>query len=379
MKREERVAIVRILTDLIKADAIIDSGEMKKYAELKVKYNISKEDEIQSSKISLEDALTIISESSSKFKSGLYTDCAHMTVSDGFCAGSEALLMIAIRRIIAPNANEYAEFISIPQPTFSISAYSVLYIESEYDKVVNEAIANNYRSIYRETQMAGFNFVYIPTIVAHYKHADNALVKQITSFLAPSFSDEGVCKVIEGICSTTTSSFCKDILCNKLGITAFRDTVPSLLIKIGHSEVSDEVYANYLKIEVDENILVAIQKLVDEFCSMLSTDTISISTMEEKNNQFLYHGFYKQLLDIFLLRKSIRSKVFINPYLEDIYFPDIDQKLNKLHRREKALYLLLLIQTDEGGINFNLPKSSKQLSLYNKRLSEIQRKDPAGM
>ena len=28
MKREEKVAIVRILTDLIKADAIIDAGEM---------------------------------------------------------------------------------------------------------------------------------------------------------------------------------------------------------------------------------------------------------------------------------------------------------------------------------------------------------------
>lgn len=41
MKRDEKVAIVRILSDLIKADSIIDSGEMEKYSELKNKYNMA--------------------------------------------------------------------------------------------------------------------------------------------------------------------------------------------------------------------------------------------------------------------------------------------------------------------------------------------------
>ena len=62
MKREEKVAIVRILTDLIKADAIIDAGEMNQYAKLKNKYNISKEEEIESIKVTLAEALKIISE-----------------------------------------------------------------------------------------------------------------------------------------------------------------------------------------------------------------------------------------------------------------------------------------------------------------------------
>ena len=70
---------------------------------------------------------------------------------------------------------------------------------------------------------------------------------------------------------------------------------------------------------------------------MISTDIITISKAEEKKNQFLYHGFYKQLLDIFMMRKNVRSRVFINPYNEEITFPDIDSKLEKVHRREKAL------------------------------------------
>lgn len=374
MKREEKVAIVRILTDLIKSDAIIDAGEMKKYAELKDKYNISKEEEILSRKVTLAEALVVLAHSDSDLKRNLYADSVDVTVSDGFCARSEVLLMIALRVILQSRLSECSQLISILKPTFNIESFSVLYIESQYNEKVNSAIINNYRFIYREAQIAGFNFVYIPTIVHHYKDADIELMKQIISFLAPSFSEDGVMNVIEGLRSMTTSSFCKDMLCNKLGINLLRETDPSILIKIGHSYVNDDIYANYLKIEVDENILTTILQMVDEFSSMFSSDTVSISTAEEKSHQFLYHGFYKQLLDIFLVRKSIRSKVYINPYKEEIYFPDIDGKLDKLHRREKALYVLLLFETKEGGINFNLPKSAKQLASYNKKLSLIQKK-----
>ena len=171
-----------------------------------------------------------------------------------------------------------------------------------------------------------------------------------------------------------TCSFCKDILCNKLGVTELRDTSPALLIKIGHSYISDSVYSNYLKIEIDDNLILTLQDLIDEFLSMIRADEITIRTEEEKCDQFLYHGFYKQLLDIFLVRKNIRSRLFIQPYTEEITLPDIDEKLAKLHRREKALYVLLLIMSREGGVNFNQPKIAKQLESYNKKMERLQHK-----
>ena len=172
----------------------------------------------------------------------------------------------------------------------------------------------------------------------------------------------------------TTRSFCKDILCNKLGVSALRDTVPALLIKIGHSYVGETIYANYLKLEVDKDLVSELQRRLDEFLSMLSSDFISVKTSEEKQKQFLYHGFYKQLLDIFLIRKSIRSRVLIQPYTEEIIFPDIDQKLDKLHRREKALYVLLLMVSKDGGINFNQPKTTRQFDSFNRKMQLIQEK-----
>lgn len=374
MKREEKVAIIRILSDLIKADTIIDAREMEKYTELKNKYNISKSEEKLATKTTLAEAFLVISEADNDLKNSFYADCLSMTVSDGFCARSEALLMIALKMFFDSDMSECIKLISILKPAFSIASSSILYIESQYNEDVNNAIINSYRNICKETQIAGFNFIYIPNIAQHYKTADIELIKQLTSFLAPSLSDDGISSVIESLRSVTTSSFCKDLLCNKLGITILRDIDPSLLIKIGESYVYEDIYANYIKLEVNEDILNTLQKVIDDFTSMINADCISVSTAEEKSHQFLYHGFYKQLLDIFLIRKNVRSKLYINPYREEIYFPDIDNKLVKLHRREKALYVLLIIETKEGGVNFNLPKSAKQLASYNMKLVELQKK-----
>ena len=46
MKQTERASIFRIVSDLIKADAIIDTREMEKLDSIREKYAIKKEDEI---------------------------------------------------------------------------------------------------------------------------------------------------------------------------------------------------------------------------------------------------------------------------------------------------------------------------------------------
>lgn len=171
----------------------------------------------------------------------------------------------------------------------------------------------------------------------------------------------------------TTGVFCKDLLCNKCGITDLRNTFPSLLIKIGNSFVGEDAYANYLKIEIDEDILKTVQSFIDYFCEMLSSDVYVVNTSEERDRQFHFHGFYKQLLDIFLIRKNIRSHIIIAPYKEEIIFPDVDAKATGLHRRERALYALLLCLGAEG-LNFNLPKTNDALAKYNKRVSKIQQR-----
>lgn len=371
MRAEERIAICRILTDLIKADLVIDSNEMQEYVKLCESYNIRREEEIKASSITLSEAVSLLKQSDRGLQRDLIGDFCDLSMSDGFCARPEALLLIGLSRCLEDPYSS-AQILSIPQPVFNVAFGSVLYIESSTNEGLNQVINDNFRTLFKECQVVGFNFIYVPKVIEHYRSTDRKLTSRIVRFLSPALSDEGVENVINGLLSINTQNFCKDILCNKLGIKELRDTEPALLIKIGRSYVNDNLYANYLKINVDENIVKQMLKLLDTFSGMLSSDNINVSKVEEKKNQFLYHGFYKQLLDIYLIRRNVRSTVNVHPYKEEILMPDIDMKLTKLHRREKALYLLLLIVSKEGGINFNLPQNAKQAQIYEKRMRLFQ-------
>ncbi|MBD5358023.1 MAG: hypothetical protein HDR88_13620 [Bacteroides sp.] len=374
MKRIERVSIARVFSDLIKADRIVDTGEMEYWEKICTKYAISKEMEVEAQHITFADALKTISQSQeTDLKTDFLSDCQSMTISDGFCTHSEALILIALIFMLDDKFQYSVEPISIPRANFNIDMATALYIENDYDVTTNNAIKKGYRTIFKELQLARFHFIYLPKIIEHYRDTDPKLFHRILSFLAPSMSAEGIDHTYNSLLKMTTGTFCKDLLCNRLGITDLRTTVPSLLIKIGNSFVGETAYANYIRIEVDEAIITTVQSFIDRFCEMLNSDVFVVNTSEERDNQFHFHGFYKQLLDIFLVRRNIRSAIYINPYKEEIYFPDIDSKAKGLHRRERALYALLLCQ-GRDGINFTSPRSAEALERYNRRLKKFQKR-----
>lgn len=374
MLKQEKIAVARIFADLIKADRIVDTGEMGCWRNICDKYSIDRDARIEARSMSFADALNVVCRSGIQgFKENLLGDCRHMTVSDGFCTHSEALLITALSTMLESELSFGGEVISIPRANFNIDIATALYIENGYDPETNEAIIANYRSIFKEFQLAGFHFVYIPKIIEHYRNTDPVLFKDILSFLAPAMSDAGIDNAYKSLKGMSTGVFCKDLLCNKCGITELRNTLPSILIKIGNNYVGEVQYANYLKINLDDDIVTTVHAFVDRFSGMRRSDIYVVNASEERDNQFHFHGFYKQLLDIFLVRRNIRSAIHINPYKEEIIFPDIDTKATGLHRRERALYALLLCQGGEG-INFSMPESAETLKRYNRRMRRIQQR-----
>ncbi len=374
MTKQEKTAIARIFADLIKADRIVDTGEMEYWRNICDKYEIDRDIRIAASDISFADAVKTICTSSDRgLGEDLLGDCRGMTVSDGFCAHSEALLMIALTTMFSSKRNFTGDVYSLPRASFDIDIATAIYVENEYDPETNDAIRSSYRSIFKEFQLAGLHFVYIPKIIEHYSSTDPKLFRDILTFLAPSLGDTGIDKAYNALLGMNTGSYCKDLLCNKCGFTELRNTTPSILIKIGNSFVGEARYANYLKIEADRDILAIVQKFVDEFTDMLSSDVFVVNTSEERDNQFHFHGFYKQLLDIFLVRRNIRSSILIDPYKEEILFPDIDEKASGMHRREKALYALMLCQ-GSAGVNFNRPRTASELKDFERRMKKFQKR-----
>ena len=369
MTKQEKTAIARIFADLIKADRIVDTGEMDYWRNVCSKYELDRDIRIAASDMTFADSVNTIRESG--LGTDLLGDCRAMTVSDGFCAHSEALLMIALTAMFTPGSGFNAEVYSLPRASFDIDIATAIYVENDYDPETNDAIRSRYRSIFKEFQLTGFHFVYIPKIIEHYSGTEPSLFRDILAFLAPSLSEEGIDKAYDALMRMTTGTYCKDLLCNKCGFTQLRNTPPSILIKIGNSFVGEDRYANYLKIEVDDDILLTVQRFIDKFSEMLCSDVFVVNTSEERGDQFHFHGFYKQLLDIFLVRRNIRSSIVIDTAKEEILFPDIDARASGMHRREKALYALLLCQ-GSAGVNFNRPRSGAELKRYEVRMKRFQ-------
>lgn len=374
MLRKDKTAIVRIFYDLIKADSVIDEKELIYFSSMKKKYAIETEDEIAAQSMTFEEAITIIANTKYDLKKELFSDCKSMTISDGFCDRTEALLLIALYFVWNDKNEDKAQVISIQKKLMDIDPSQVIYIESEFDKNINQELIERYRHIICEFSVTGFHLIYIPEVIEHYKNTSDELFQQLVHFISPERNLIGLENLIKHIRNLSSTEFTKDVLCNKLKLERLRDVSPSFLIKIGDTSVNNSLTANYLQIIIDRNVTDVVINFVDVFSSFLSNNQISLNDKEDSNGQFIYQGFYKQLLDIYLLKHNIQSRLIIDFVHTQISLPDINRNLMNLHRKEKALYVLILLETPHGGICFNYPSSKVKLTSYDLKIKEIKKK-----
>jgi len=374
MKQVERISIMRIFADLILADSIIDNREIDAYVDFKKKYAITKEDEILASELTLAEAIRILRESDIGLQKDLLGDFNEIVLSDGFCDKKEALIILSLLYCFDDITRDYASVVSVKVSEINLEDSQVLYVESKYDNDINKAIAKNYRQISQELRIAMFDFVYIPFVAKHFAALQKGQLIKMIQFVSPKFSDEFIADMIDKLLNTTTIAFCKEQLCNKLGIRSLYATDPAFMIKIGDSQINGFRMANYLKIDVVGDIVTMVRSFVDRYIELLSSDSIIISNPKKSNGRFVYSGFYKQVFDIYMLQKEIRSSILIDTIKESIILPELNETLGSLHRKEKAMYLLFLIEMNNGGINFSLPQTPSQLDKYKKRMALLQAK-----
>ena len=375
MTKEERISIVRVFVDLIKADAIIDEGEMLSFADIKKKYNISHDDEASAEQITFADAVSILTRLDERVRNQIFSDYKSLSVSDGFCARQEALLIMALYCCLQWERSSFSEMLSFPAKEKIVADNQLLYIESQNDMGVNEQIESQYRTLIKELNINSIDLVYIPRIVRHYVETSPELLKKVFMFLMPSLSEMRVESVIEKVLSVDTAVFVKDILCDKYGLKQLRQVPPSFLLKVGNDFVGGIEYSNFIRIEIaDCDVLKLVRELMDYLSELQSSDVTVINLNNDTGGKFLYRGFFKQLIDLYTQKRSLLSRIAINPFKETIRFVDVDVVMKGLHRKEKALYTLFLLESANGGINFTAPQSASELEIYSKRMAILQDK-----
>lgn len=372
MKQAERASFVRVISDVIKADGIIDTREIDAFDEVKEKYKIKKEDELLAETFTLSKALSVLSSLDSSTKHSLMNEVNYVAMSDNFCAKEEALLLMGVRLMLTLSKVADVSVLSIESSVLSFDDAQILYLESEYDEKVNDEMCRLYREISSEARISGFELVYLPEMSRHYNSIADADFLRIAKFLYPKVSDERIGIVIEQMQSLSTASFCVEQLANKLSLKELKDIPPTFLIKIGGSRVNDKYFSNFLLVGIDDSPLATIRKFMDLYAELYRN--LRLNYIQEEAGRFIFTGYYKHIFDVLMLRKGVKSSVVVDPVRERIFFPEADAKLEKTHRREKALYALFLMESVGGGISFKLPETLRQKEKYEKRMRALKLK-----
>ena len=261
MKQIERASIVRIVSDLIKADGIIDTREIEFLDVLREKYAITKEDEAFAESCTFAKALETISYFNEETRHLLMNDFNQVAMSDNYCAKEEALLLTSLRLLLTLKASNEISVFSVDSSIITFESSQILYLESEYNNTVNEQMRLSYREICSEVRLAGFELVYLPKVSEHYCSIIEADLLRIAEFLYPKVSTERLHVIIKQMQNLSTESFCNNQLATKLSIKELRTINPSFLIKIGESTVSDKRMSNFLLVEIEDNPLYSIRKI----------------------------------------------------------------------------------------------------------------------
>ena len=326
MTKEQRTAIARIISDMIKADNIIEEDEIRDMKKLMSKYSITHQDMNDARKIRFSDAVKTLSDRheglTADKRKALFDRIYDIALSDNICVPREALLLVALQYCLIENDRKTADGKDLPKPYLiscptgesSFNDQYMVYLESSFDEVRNVELKQHFRLLVTITRLCGFNFIYIPKMVEEFRGMNEQYVKDVISYMAPNLEESFIQQVYDRLCEMTTVDFFKNVLYERLNVRALHDTPPSLLINIGTSIVpycnaggSVQYYTEFLCIPISSSILTLVDDILGFYQSKVSIRQ-SI-TINDSKGQFKYFGFYKALFDFLVAPPPIEPNL----------------------------------------------------------------------
>jgi len=371
LDNSQKIALARVLSDLIEADFIVDEGEMAYLKEeiMNGGPRITKYVLENARRKTFADAINTLRAMRKDTRKEIIDCLCNASLSDGTCVPAEALLLMAVISALEDNGEVY----SVPVYRSHIEDMKVLYIESETGTDTDEYIFNHYRALSNEFLLAGFDFVYIRKIAEDYKNLDSNYLHDVVSFMSPSADEDEVKSIMENLCNISTSRFTKELLYGKMGIPVLA-VKPSLLIKTGQSylvEASHKgkeervVYDNYLCIPALPNVLKQVTEQLDIYKGLVSK--VTFVEVHPTAKKFKYYGFHKSLFDLVAFVKRIKQEYRIVIDLSSkertiAFYPLGSSQTNEALKLDKkklgnlglALYTLMTLESIKGsGTNWD--------------------------
>ena len=382
LDRIQRVALARLLSDLIEADFVVDEREMAFFERIvgTAEYGLTDAVLAEAKRMSLSQAVGVLSALDEEQRSGVTGVLSDMSLADGQCVPLEALLILAVGYALTGRAR----MLSVPADEWNIEDLTVIYVDPAETSAPSRQMQRMYGSVDLRFRSLGFDFVYVPRIAGDFRRMGQDYLQKVVRYMLPGVSPEEVVRIGRRLCEMTTSRFCRDLLCRKIR-TDFRSLGPSFLFKLGDSDwvdTRDGVFASRTRIS---NFLLLpvctdLYGVVDSFCSAFGRMVSSGVTpaVRPSGCKFVNRGFHRTLFEVTAFGYEHHTCRLVIDYASScpsVRFESADEDGVRypLHfsPQEQTLYTLVVCSSLYGrGLDWReqMPQASKQrlVAVYNR-------------
>jgi len=383
-KENHKTALAKVLSDLVQCDGIVNQGEIDFLQRVYNTLGITAASRKKATTLSLSDAVSLLRTLGNREKIAILRLFQTLSLSDDSLDPNESLLTTALLLSIDIELPETqgikAHFVSIPNLNLD-TRNAVLYVEAEYDKVVNQSILHNYDIICKLFSNAGRDFFYLP-IVLHNLNDKRSTFIQALSYIDPTLSDEQL-DIIDNHIDLMSSAFLsKEIFLNYLNTNGLNLNRPSFFFRIGDKNTGNQ--QDFLILEIEDEPLTTLQRFFALKNNIVSLHPKGLRPKDERfleaaismpadteKNELNYTGFHKIMIDTVLKYTGNHevSRLYITKR-GDLFLTDRNNAEVKMPALSKALYILFLFHEEGIPLNYlndykpELYRIYRQISTY---------------
>lgn len=332
------VAFVRVVSELIRIDNVIDADEITMLIELEQQYGFDRTFKREAMRLSLADAISQLMQLDVQARTQILQSFTALASADRVCVTREAILLLALRYCLEGKQDKHCQIIDCPASMNSHdqSPY-VMYVESDYDDDVHAQIDQQLELLQLMLQQYGMRLFYVEQIVSKLSEMDKDMLLKTLGYLAPELDDEQIKQMYARMQEIDTATFTTRVLARDLQVSGLRDVKPSLCISLGSA---------FLCITLHDSIRLQLKEFLSDFGQLVSPSSLyaANATMEVGDDKLRYFGYYKAFFDFILKAEPKESHLVIWPLKSEFEFPEARRTL-RLNQQEASLYTLILEYT----------------------------------
>ena len=174
MRHHQKIAIARLISDLIKSDDVICKEAILLYNQIVSGYDISQDELYEAQFISQAEAVGYIKHMIPAEQKKIYSLLQQAAYADNSCVAREALLLQTLSLLLNDTRDKYY-LLSVLMKGWQHQEKYVVYIESDYMQAINEEIMQQHEMIANLLHLWKFEFIYIPKLCQSLREMDQMM------------------------------------------------------------------------------------------------------------------------------------------------------------------------------------------------------------